>query len=482
MAKQLFTAISFGLAAVFSQTQRTLADDLLHFDFNDTARLASQVGPLPGGTVSGAVAPSQDFPGAADFGPKGGLIRVNGFRSPRGPFSVEARFRIRNYGPESSRFVADILNTATWDNGPSQGFAFRVGGSYLYPPLPRNAYKTEEEWTAAQNDYSHIDRGRLSDCFAEFVMARMDDSRSWKEIYTDRCIELNAWTHMVGVWDGEDMRIYLNGIDATDKWRVQGKGAVPRLDSVTNAYIGARIEGTWDPRHLDGILDYVRVLDGALDEKEIRDRYRDTFVPEIRDSLCRGVIMPVHPAAGQICKGKAQFEIKVTNHGACADPAFIAGFLAGDSLEVQIAKDPGFTDGVFRVVVGATFFNLTAADLAPLGSYSSGIYWRARLLPRGAAALAKISAASTEEWGASRPMILDMTGAAAAIRTHAIRPKSALIRAEAGLFVAGDASGAAPVLMDLAGKRQPAQFRRVPGGWRLDIADDASSGLFLVQP
>ena len=202
--------------------------------------------------------------------------------------------------------MADILNTATWDNGPSQGFAFRVGGSYLYPVLPRNAYQTEAEWLAAQGDYSHIDRGRMAECFATFSMAREDDWRSWKQVFTDRCIELGAWTHMVATWDGEDMRLFLDGIEATDPWRIDGKGKVPLLDSVVDAWVGARNAGAFDVRPFDGMLDFVKVEDKALSPEEIRQRFKDTFITGTRDSLCMGVIIPRYPEAGQNLQGRGR--------------------------------------------------------------------------------------------------------------------------------------------------------------------------------
>ena len=196
--------------------------ELLRLDFTDPAHLETQASPLPAGTVLGPVTAAAGLSGVADF--HGGVVRIPSFQGPQGPFSIEARFQLRGYGPEDSRFIADILNTATWDNGPSQGFAFRVGGSYLYPYAPREAYRTDAEWQAAQGDYSYIDRGRMSVCFADFVIARKDDDRSWKQALTDRCIELGAWTHLAAVWDGADMRIYLNGLDATDTWRIDGAG------------------------------------------------------------------------------------------------------------------------------------------------------------------------------------------------------------------------------------------------------------------
>jgi hypothetical protein len=101
----------------------------------------------------------------------------------------------------------------------------KVGGGYLYPTLPHNAYRTQAGWISAQYEYSFIDRGRFSDCLAAVFISRKDAPSAWKAVYTDRCIEKNKWTHLVGVWDGTDMRIYLNGIEATDKWRIQGAPA-----------------------------------------------------------------------------------------------------------------------------------------------------------------------------------------------------------------------------------------------------------------
>ena len=475
------TAIRSPLAGIVMATTLACAGagELLRLDFNDPAHLGLQPGSLPAGEPQGPVAASAGFPGAADF--SGGLIKVPGFKGPQGPFSIEARFRLHGYGPEDSRFVADILNTATWDTGPSQGFAFRVGGSYLYPFAPREAYRTEAEWQEGQSAVSHIDRGRLSVCFADFVIARKDDNRQWKQALTDRCIPLNEWTHLAAVWDGTDMRIFLDGLEATDHWRVDGKGAPTNIDSVETAYVGSRIEDEWDPRHLDGELDFVKVEDKALTAEEIHKRFQDTFLPEKRDSLCMGVVIPHYPEAGQVCKGKLKLEIKVFNHGACTDPKFIAGLLAGDSVEVEIAKDPSFQTVLVRMTASGTAFELSAADLASFAGYTGEIFWRVRLKARKAAAgaLAKSSAIAETPWSPSRPMVLDMSGV-----TIGLRPATAprILRADAGVFLPGT-SGSAPALFELSGRRVDARFERVEGGWRLLSAPPSGlpAGLLLAR-
>lgn len=467
-----FCLLSFCLAG---------AAESLHFDFNDSAHLGAQAGSLPAGTVFGPVSPSATA-GAADF--QGGVVKLPGLPGPPGPFSIEARFRIRHYGPESSRFIADILTTATWnsdppetDNVPTQGFAFRTGGSYLYPVLPANRYANEQERVAAQQAYSEIDRGKFSVCYGTFVIARRDVA-DWKSVYTDRCIELGAWTHMAAVWDGQNVRIYMNGLDATDTLRLDGVGAPTRIDSVLTAYVGGRSEKSYDPRRFDGDIDFVRLEDRALSPEEIHARYKETFVSERRDSLCQGVVIPAYPEAGQVCQGSLRFEIKVAKHGACTDPAFIAGLLSGDSVEIEVAKDPSFDPVAIRTRFAGLSFEPNPALLAPLAGYEGPIYWRVRLIPSGGGnALAK-SAATVPEWSPSRPILLDFSHA-----TIVSRPAPRLVRAQRGIIL----EGSEPALFDLSGKRVPARFRRIgeadgSGGavWRLEwIPEDA--GVLLAR-
>jgi hypothetical protein len=460
------TAISLLCAA--SLAAAASAADRLRFTFDDASRLGAQTGSLPAGQVLGPVAPASAA-GAAEF--SGGLIKVPGFKGPQGPFTIEARFKAGAYGDEDSRFAAEILNTATWDNGPTQGFVFRIGGGYLYPVLPREGYRSEAEWLASQGDYSYIDRGRLSACFADFVIARADDDRNWKQAFTDRCIELGAWTHMAATWDGTDMRIYLNGLEATDPWRLDGVGKPPRIDSVATAFVGARYDGSFDPRPFKGQIDFVRMEDGALSAAEIHARYKETFMPADQSGLCTGIAIPKYPEAGQICKGGMQLEIKVQNHGACTDPAFVAGFLSGDSLEIEFSKDPSFAVIAARVKAATTSLRLEAKDLGELSGYAGAVYWRVRLLPRAASGGAPAKrAAADPEWSPARPVVLDLSGTSVLGRAA---PR--LVMAVPGLTLPD--RGGEPGLYDLRGHRVPARFARVPGGWRLAKAPHGSGAL-----
>ncbi len=453
--------------------------DRLHLEFSDSAALHRQSNGLPDGILLNDVHSSSEFSGVADFG-KSGLIQFPEFAHPTGPFTIEARFILRNYGPESSRFVADILNTATWDNGPSQGFAFRVGGSYLYPVLDKKAYASEEEWNASMTAFTHIERGNFSQCFAAFAMARSDSDRSWKTVVTDRCIELNVWTHMVAVWDGENMRIYLNGIDATDMWRILGQGVAPNLDSIVVAYVGARTTESFDSRHFDGVLDFVRVRDGALTEAEIRGLYKKTFAPEIHETLCKGVIQPMFPEPGQVVKGDSPFRFKIIAHGGCVNPAFLPTLQAGDSIVVEFAKDATFANPILSFIVTDTCFQLQADDLQKIGPYLGAIFWRARLFKAEPNGLGKVSAGVREsDWSLARPIVMNLNQSTALTPYPGLRP--AIRIARPGRFFPDNGRGEMPEFFHLNGRRIQMPLLRVEGGWILSPDTKSSDRMFLFR-
>ncbi|MEO6096117.1 MAG: LamG domain-containing protein [Fibrobacteria bacterium] len=469
-------AIALALAAAFEGR----AEDglLLDLDFQDTSHLASQPAPLSQGILFPDA--KADFPGALDLGTHG-YVRVPGFLSPRGPFTVEARFRVNEYAPLGTRYISDILNTATWDSGPTQGFGIRIGGGYLYAPMPREAYASNEDSRADVGWYDDGARAAASRCIGEFFMARQDDDREWKEVVTDRCIQRNAWVHMAGVWDGRDMRIYFDGQEATDTLRVLGAGARPRLDSVAVAFAGARADGGYDSRHLDGTLDFVRVIDRALSADEIRLRHGATL--PARDTLCHGAILPVYPTSGQAVSGLGEFRFRVVAEGACVQPGFKPDLKPGDTVEIQIAKDPEFQDVLVSLKVTERSFHLEAAVLAKLAGFSGAAYWRARLFP-SRAALAKYAAShafvpAEPSWSLSRPFILD--GKAAAVAARPVHPAATL----APMLVGGRLSVAThganrPRIHSLDGKVLPLAFTRQDERWTAPLSADAARGILIL--
>jgi hypothetical protein len=297
----------------------------------------------------------------------------------------------------------------------------------------------------------------MSVCFPTFVIAREDDQRLWKQVFADRCIEPNTWTHLVTVWDGTAMRLYLNGLDATDPWRITFPEARPYLDSVVDLFVGARNAGAWDMVPFDGVIDYVKMEDVALSPAQI-----------------------IYPEAGQISDGRLHIETKVFNHGACTDPDFIARFLAGDSVAIEIAKNPDFEPVAASARFASLSFDLDIGDFASLAGYQGPVYWRVRLIhPAAEHALAKAAAtaAPAPEWSLSRPIVLEPS-ATSVLPGRGPR----LVRAQVGLLLEGSAE---PALYDLSGKRVPTRFRRAgdEGGrafWRLESAP-AASGVLLAR-
>jgi hypothetical protein len=468
-------------ASVLATATSGRAEDalLLNLDFQDTARLAAQPAPLPSGTLVPDAAASADFPGALSLG-RQGYVRIPGFRSPRGPFTVEARFRVNEYAPASTRYISDILNTATWDSGPTQGFGLRIGGGYLYAPRPREAYASDEDYRA---DIGWHDDGELasaSRCIGEFFMAMQEDDRNWKEVVTDRCIQRNAWVHVAGVYDGEDMRIYFDGQDATDTLRVLRPEARPRLDSAATAFVGARADGGFDSRHLDGTLDFVRVIDRALTPEEIRRRHGATL--PATDTLCHGAILPVYPAAGQAVSGLGEFRFRIVVEGACTHPDFKPGIGPGDTVEIQIAKDPEFQDVLVSLRVTEPSFHLEAAALAKLAGFSGAAYWRARLLP-ARAVLAKSAASgalapAASSWSLSRPFILDGKAATAA---RPVLPAARLAPMLIGGRLSVAARGAGrPRIHTLDGKILPLAFTRQGARWTAPLSAEAARGILFL--
>lgn len=447
---------------------------LLNLDFQDTAKPAAQPDPLPQGTLLPDAMVSGDFPGALDLGARG-YVRIPGFQSPRGPFTVEARFRVNEYAPLSTRYISDILNTATWDSGPAQGFALRIGGGYLYAPKSREAYASDEDYQADIGWYDDSQRASVSRCIGEFLTAIKGDDRNWKEVVTDRCIQRNAWVHMVGVWDGKDMRIYFDGQEATDSLRVLQRQALPNLDSQAVAFVGARADGDYDSRHLAGTLDFVRVIDRALSADEVRLRYRTTLPAS--DTLCHGAILPVYPMAGQAVDGKCEFRFRLVIEGACTHPDFNPELKPGDSIEVEIAKDPEFQDVMVRLKVGELSFHIETVDLAKLGGYTGAAYWRARLL-RAPTGLAKAMAIEAPAWSLSRPFMIDGKAGVGVGRIPIERLGPALV----GGWLTVNARGASrPRIHSLDGRNLPMVFQRRGEHWTARLPASATRGVLFLS-
>lgn len=462
----------------------TLHAERLFLDFNDASDLGkTAIAGLPSATPSVGISASTATPGTVDLGASG-YLSIPAFAQPQGPFSIETRFLIDEYAPESSRFISDIFNTATWDNTIPQGISLRVGGGYLYPALPYGAYANSSLYQESYGWYSQVGRASLSRCVAELAIGT--GTGSWKEVYSDRCVERGVWHHLVATFDGDEMRLFLDGHDAVDGWRTQGEALAPRIDPVATAFVGARTSGTWDSRHLDGQIDYVRIVDSAMSLREIRERYKQTL-PE-QDRTCKRTIHIVSPAPGEMVDGKTKLKLELVGSGSCSDPvlAIDTTFEVGDGFEIQWSNNPDFTEQVQTVVISTP--ELEFGQLQPAGELPcrNGCYMRARPQKAGSEAtvqsLAPVAgrvaaAVETDAWSHGRPMIASASGLALSA-SPAVR--SGLRRVAPGSWFVEGAS-APPRAFLPSGREIPVQAKRLDSGWEVRLQSGVAAGLILIR-
>jgi hypothetical protein len=77
-------------------------------------------------------------------------------------------------------------------------------------------------------------------------------------------INLNTWYHVVGVYDGSTVKIYVDGIL---------KGSTSATGSITAVTTSLRIGYTYDGSRFNGLIDEVRIYNRALSEEEIKQHF-----------------------------------------------------------------------------------------------------------------------------------------------------------------------------------------------------------------
>ncbi len=388
------------------------AGSVIDLQFDQPENLGAQsIDGAPDFQVVGDVS---DLGGAISLG-KSGYLTLPKYSHPKGPFTVEARLRMRSYGNANSRYISDFLNTATWDSGPTQGFALRVGGSVLYPSAPRESYDTEAEWLAAQGRLGQESPSIASRCLGTFVTAMKNNARDWRNVYTANCMDLNRWTHAVGVWDGESMRFYLNGLEATDAPRNQNHEATPYYADTAALFVGARTSGTYDSRHLDGDIDFVRILDTAMTPDQVRERYIETLDSSDRESYCQGAIRVKCPKPLQWADPRTLFELEWGLEGRCEVDSLESALAAGSKLHLQVSLNEGFDSGlVVEALLSKSKFTLEELNLEGIADFTGTVFFRVRLVPPGPATegLGKVAArkeaVESAVWSLQRPVYVEV--------------------------------------------------------------------------
>jgi hypothetical protein len=380
---------------------------IVDLQFNDPEKLGLQS--VPGSEDFQVVGDVSSLGGIVSLGTSGYLTLPN-YSHPKGPFTVEVRLKIRKYAPESTRHISDFISSATWDDGPTQGFAFRVGGGYLYPLASREAYNSEEDWIRSQQLSSHTSIAHSSKCIGAFVTAMKNNDRDWKNGYTTSCMELGEWTHAVGVFNGESLRFFLNGMEATDNSRSQNHSAQSFFADSVPLFIGARTGDGFDSRHLDGDLDFVRILDTAMSDAQIQERYLETLDEVELDEICQGSIRIQCPVPLQWADGKTSFKFEWGFEGRCEFDSLAAALIAGDRLQLQFSLDESFEVVMAEVKFDKTQITLAELGLEELSDHRGTVFWRVRLIPKEDLAEGLRKRAATESsnsWSLARPLFLE---------------------------------------------------------------------------
>ena len=151
-----------------------------------------------------------------------------------------------------SPFQGTIFCKHSWSVGGEKGYVFRAGGS-----------------------------GQLS-----FNLAGVDSNGailSWQDLVSPvNTLSLNTWTHVAGTFDGDSMRLFVNGVQITSKYM---HGSIVISDSF-NAKIGKICDtGVGQTRYWIGNLDEIRVWHRALGAAELTAQMSKHIDPTTANNL-----------------------------------------------------------------------------------------------------------------------------------------------------------------------------------------------------
>jgi hypothetical protein len=171
-----------------------------------------------------------------------------------------------NLAPDTAVTVEAWINASTWASNPYNGSIF-----------------CKHSWSA--NEQGFVLRaggaGQLS-----FILAGIDTAgglTSWVELLSaTNALTLNTWYHVAGSYDGDTMRIFINGVKVGQK-PLKGTlvpatllpPAIGRLSFITSG----------QTRYWNGKIDEVRVWGRALLASEILSRYNDHMDPSLQTGL-----------------------------------------------------------------------------------------------------------------------------------------------------------------------------------------------------
>jgi archaellum component FlaF (FlaF/FlaG flagellin family) len=186
------------------------------------------------------------------------------------------------------------LSSTGWRSGSSciSGSCLRFDGTNDYiritnsQSLDLQAPFSVEAWvypTATPSTWNSIiyaGGSRTSQPYTEVELSLTSSRQVWwctnnglARCFNSGTVPLNAWSHIVGTWDGTTMRSYING---TQVGTMTLSGTVTEINN--DALIGAGVDVT-EPQYFNGIIDELKVFTKALTAAEVQAEY-ETASPQ----------------------------------------------------------------------------------------------------------------------------------------------------------------------------------------------------------
>lgn len=395
---------------------------------------------------------------------KGG-VRILNFVPSRTAFSIETIFRLDAYGTPEWNWLSDLVNTATWairdTIRPEQGFTLRIGGGYWYPELGSGAAVSEWSRRLAL-DYSSVHTSaKMSRCLLDFSMGPTHQ-KVWFEIFSDRCVEPGGWHHAVATWDGTRQRLFLDGEDVTDPWRIHRPDDVPRLDSGVVLNIGARALSSLDFRYLDGSIRLVSVLPKALGDSEVSVRYRTANLRPV-PGTCAPTYRIASPLAFQGVGRSDVIDVRKLPGALCTN-GIDTTWNSADSIEIQAM------DSTLNILSSLRIASSTVqlSHFEGLANYNGLLYFRLKPLAPAANAAGIVS-----EWSNILPSL--HVASASSIKKAGIRLSTRTIGPRRYLLLgSSDAK-----IKDASGRTTASRIESQPGGILVDLSKNAP-GLYMA--
>lgn len=95
---------------------------------------------------------------------------------------------------------------------------------------------------------------------------------AWHPLESDSCLVLNNWQHIVGLWDGDSLKLYKNGVHLVSQYIgpfIPG----PYLEQAL--YIGTE-KATW--QFFDGLMDEIKIYNRAFSLEDIIEEFESGFI------------------------------------------------------------------------------------------------------------------------------------------------------------------------------------------------------------